>query len=109
MFRFLMKGMLRDKHRSLMPTIVVTLGVFLTVGMFAYMKGVMGDMLNNTARLESGHVKITSLAYRSEIDVLPNDLAMEDGPGMLAMLRQNGSNLGVCLMPLMRTVKPVPS
>jgi|FLOH01.1.fsa_nt_gi putative ABC transport system permease protein len=89
MFRFLMKGMLRDKHRSLMPTIVVTLGVFLTVGMFAYMKGVMGDMLNNTARLESGHVKITSLAYRSEIDVLPNDLAMEDGPGMLAMLRQN--------------------
>ncbi|MCF7826201.1 MAG: FtsX-like permease family protein [Candidatus Marinimicrobia bacterium] len=89
MFRFLMKGMLRDKHRSLMPTIVVTLGVFLTVGMFAYMKGVMGDMLNNTSRLESGHVKITSLAYRSEIDLLPNDLAMEDGPGMLAMLRQN--------------------
>ncbi|MCF7922220.1 MAG: FtsX-like permease family protein [Candidatus Marinimicrobia bacterium] len=89
MFRFLMKGMLRDKHRCLMPTIVVTLGVFLTVGMFAYMKGVMGDMLNNTSRLESGHVKITSLAYRSEIDLLPNDLAMEDGPGMLAMLRQN--------------------
>ena len=89
MFRFLMKGMLRDKHRSLMPAIVVTLGVFMTVGMFAYMKGVMGDMLNNTARLESGHVKITSLAYRSEIDILPNDLAMEDGPGMLAMLRQN--------------------
>jgi len=81
--------MLRDKHRSLLPSIVVTLGVFLTVGMFAYMKGVMGDMLNNTARLESGHVKITSLAYRSEVDILPNDLAMEDGPGLLAMLREN--------------------
>jgi putative ABC transport system permease protein len=89
MFRFLMKGMLRDRHRSLLPSIVVTLGVFMTVGMFAYMKGVMGDMLNNTARLESGHVKITSLAYRSEVDILPNDLAMEDGPAMLAMLRQD--------------------
>jgi len=89
MFRFLMKGMLRDKHRSLMPTIVVTLGVFMTVAMFAYMKGVMGDMLNNSARLESGHVKITSLAYRAEVDILPNDLAMEDGPQMMAMLRQD--------------------
>ncbi|NQV42516.1 MAG: FtsX-like permease family protein [Candidatus Marinimicrobia bacterium] len=93
MFRFLMKGMLRDKHRSLMPTIVVTLGVFLTVGMFAYMKGVMGDMLNNTAQLESGHVKITSLAYRSEIDVLPNDLAMDNGPAMMAMLQENYPDL----------------
>ena len=89
MFRFLMKGMLRDKHRSLLPSIVVTLGVFMTVGMFSYMKGVMGDMLNNSARLESGHVKITSLAYRGEVDILPNDLALESGPEMLAMLRQN--------------------
>ena len=89
MFRFLMKGMLRDKHRSLLPSIVVTLGVFMTVGMFSYMKGVMGDMLNNSARLESGHVKITSLAYRGDVDILPNDLALENGPELLAMLREN--------------------
>jgi len=89
MFQFLMKGMLRDKHRSLLPSIVVTLGVFLTVFMFAYMKGIMGDMLNNSARMESGHVKITSLAYRAEIDILPNDLALEDGAGLMAMLRED--------------------
>ena len=85
--------MLRDKHRSLLPSIVVTLGVFMTVAMFAYMKGVMGDMLNSTARLESGHVKITSLAYRGEIDILPNDLALEDGPQMLALLREDYPDL----------------
>ena len=89
MFRFLMKGMLRDKHRSLLPSIVVTLGVFMTVAMFSYMKGVMGDMLNNSARLESGHVKITSLAYRGDVDIVPNDLALENGPEMFAMLREN--------------------
>ncbi len=93
MFRFLMKGMLRDKHRSLLPSIVVTLGVFLTVGMFTYMKGAMGDMLNNTARFESGHVKITSLAYRGEVDILPNDLAMENGSAILTMLRENYPDL----------------
>ncbi len=87
MFRFLMKGMLRDRHRSLLPSIVVAIGVMLTVFMFAYMKGVFDDFFRNAAMYESGHVKITSRAYYEEKDVLPNDLALEDGPGLMAMLR----------------------
>jgi len=87
MFRFLMKGMLRDRHRSLLPSIVVALGVMLTVFMFAYMKGVFDDFFNNAALYDSGHVKITSRAYYEEKDVLPNDLAMEDGPALMKMLR----------------------
>ena len=87
MFRFLMKGMLRDRHRSLLPSIVVAIGVMLTVFMFAYMKGVFDDFFKNAAMYESGHVKITSRAYYEEKDVLPNDLALEDGPGLMAMLR----------------------
>ncbi|MBT3227905.1 MAG: ABC transporter permease [Candidatus Marinimicrobia bacterium] len=87
MFRFLMKGMLRDRHRSLLPSIVVAMGVMLTVFMFTYMKGIFDDFFNNAAMYDSGHVKITSRAYYEEKDVLPNDLALEDGPGMMAMLR----------------------
>ncbi len=86
MFTFLMKGMLRDKHRSLLPSIVVAMGVFLTVFMFTYMKGVFTDALNNTAIYQTGHVKITSIAYHAEADVIPNDLALEDGAGLLKRL-----------------------
>ncbi len=87
MFRFLMKGMLRDRHRSLLPSIVVAMGVLVTVFMFTYMKGVFDDFFNNAALYDSGHVKITSRAYYAEKDVLPNDLALEDGPGLMEMLR----------------------
>jgi len=89
MFRFLMKGMLRDRHRSLLPSIVVALGVMLTVFMFSYMKGVFDDFFNNAALYDSGHVKITSRAYYAEKDVLPNDLAMENGPGLMDMLKRD--------------------
>ncbi|MCF7823661.1 MAG: FtsX-like permease family protein [Candidatus Marinimicrobia bacterium] len=88
MFRFLMKGMLRDRHRSLLPSIVVALGVMLTVFMFAYMKGIFDDFFNNAALYDSGHVKITSRAYYEEKDVLPNDLALEDGAILMEMLRR---------------------
>ncbi len=87
MFRFLMKGMLRDRHRSLLPSIVVAMGVMLTVFMFSYMKGMFDDFFNNGAMYESGHVKITSRAYYEEKDVLPNDLAMENGAELMDMLR----------------------
>lgn len=43
MIRFLIKGLLRDRSRSLLPVIVVTAGVMLTVAMHAYIKGFMGD------------------------------------------------------------------
>ncbi|NQT62167.1 MAG: FtsX-like permease family protein [Candidatus Marinimicrobia bacterium] len=93
MFRFLMKGMLRDRHRSLLPSIVVAMGVLLTVFMFCYMKGIFDDFFNNAAMYDSGHVKITSRAYYAEKDVLPNDLALEDGPGLMEMLRSEYPDL----------------
>ncbi|NQV16463.1 ABC transporter permease [bacterium] len=93
MFRFLMKGMLRDRHRSLLPSIVVAMGVLLTVFMFCYMKGIFDDFFNNAALYDSGHVKITSRAYYEEKDVMPNDLAMEDGPGIMEMLKSEYPDL----------------
>ena len=50
MIRWILKGMLRDKSRSLFPVLVVTVGVALTVGLLGFMDGVfmgmIGDMLN---------------------------------------------------------------
>ncbi len=76
MIRFLLKGLLRDKSRSRLPVIVVAIGVMLSVFMHAYVTGLMGDMVEQTARFSDGHVKVMSKAYAENSDQVPNDLAL---------------------------------
>jgi putative ABC transport system permease protein len=76
MIRFLFKGILRDRSRSLLPIIVVALGVFLTVFMSGLMKGVFGEITDLNARFTTGHVKIITRAYAENEDQLPTDLAL---------------------------------
>ena len=76
MIKFLAKGILRDKNRSLLPIIVVSLGVLLTVFLSGWVTGVFGDMIDMNARFTTGHVKIMTRAYAENRDQLPNDLAL---------------------------------
>jgi putative ABC transport system permease protein len=76
MIKFLYKGLLRDKNRSLYPIIVVALGVWLTVFFHAYLTGFMGEWIDNSARFETGHVKIMTRAFAENSDQNPNDLAL---------------------------------
>ncbi len=76
MIKFLIKGLLRDKSRSLIPIIVVTIGVMLAVFGHGYINGLMVDMIEKTAKLTTGHVKVMTKAYADNIDQVPNDLAM---------------------------------
>lgn len=78
MIRFLIKGLMRDRSRSLLPLIVVAIGVMLAVFMRGYINGIMVDMIEQTARFNTGHVKVTTAAYADNIDQIPNDLAMMD-------------------------------
>ena len=76
MIRFLIKGLLRDRNRSLLPILVVTIGVTITVFAHCYITGVLGDMIETTANYSSGHVKIMTRAYAENKKQTPNDLAM---------------------------------
>jgi len=76
MIRFLIKGLMHDHHRSLFPVIVVTIGVFVTVFLQAWITGILGDFVNMTARFQTGHVKIMTRAYIENMDQNPNDLAL---------------------------------
>jgi len=76
MIRFLLKGLFRDKSRSLIPLIVVTIGVMLAVFMNGYVRGLMIDMINKTADISTGHVKVITSAYSDNMDQVPNDLAI---------------------------------
>jgi putative ABC transport system permease protein len=76
MIKFLLKGLLRDKSRSRLPIIVVSIGVMLTVLMHAYIKGIMGDIIELNARISNGHVKVMTKAYAENMNQIPNDLAL---------------------------------
>lgn len=76
MIRFLIKGVLRDPNRSVLPVIVISIGVFLTVLGSAWFKGVFGDMINVNANFSTGHVKVMTRAYAENIEQMPNDLAL---------------------------------
>lgn len=76
MIKFLLTGLLRDKSRSFLPIIVVTLGVMITVFLQSYMSGIFGDSIETTAKFSSGHVKVMTEAYKENLSQLPNDYAI---------------------------------
>jgi putative ABC transport system permease protein len=51
MLRFYIKGLFRDRSRSLMPALVVAIGVTLVVLMQCWVTGVLGDMIVFNANL----------------------------------------------------------
>jgi putative ABC transport system permease protein len=93
MIRFLLKGVLRDRSRSLLPIIVVALGVFLTVFMTGFLKGVMTDMIEMTAKFSSGHVKVVTRAYAENADQAPIDLAIMGASGLKHQLQEEYPDL----------------
>lgn len=93
MIRFLIKGVLRDRSRSLFSVIAITIGVFLAVVYRGFVAGIFDDMLRQGAIMMTGHVKVTTRAYADEASLMPIDLALlgvgetieqlsEDYPGM---------------------------
>ena len=87
MIRFLIKGLLRDKSRSMFPVLTVSAGVFLTVFFYCFMQGVIGDFVRSSARFNAGHVKIMTRAYNELSDQLPNDLAILGAGELLSEMR----------------------
>jgi putative ABC transport system permease protein len=76
MIQFLFKGLMRDKSRSLIPIIVVALGVIITVFLQSLLSGVIGDSIESTANFTTGHVKVMTRPYSENSSQLPNDLAL---------------------------------
>ncbi len=89
MIKFLFRGILRDRSRSLLPVIVVSLGVFLTVFMSGFLKGVFSDITDMNAKFTTGHVKILTRAYAENADQTPNDLALIDVKKLMTKLQSD--------------------
>ncbi len=89
MIRFIIKGLLRDKHRSRLPLIIVSFGVMLTVFLYTWITGFLSDSINMNAKLSTGHVKVITRAYRDNMDQLPIDLALTGSKNLLEELKKD--------------------
>ena len=78
MIRFLVKGILRDPSKSIIPIFVISIGVMVTVVVSGMVKGILSDIVNQNANLDTGHLKIMTKPYADNKDQLPNDLAILD-------------------------------
>lgn len=93
MIPFLIKGLWRDRTRSLFPFLTVLAGVTLTVGLQAYLSGIMGSMDETAANFTTGHLKVMSRAYAEEADQSPNELAYTGMDALLAELREQAPSV----------------
>ena len=82
MIRFILKGVIRDKNRSRLPSIVVATGVMFAVFLHCYLTGILGDMADFTAKFTSGHVKVVTNGYRENMDISPLDLALDNSAAL---------------------------
>lgn len=89
MIKFLFKGLIRDRSRSLLPIIVVSIGVLLTVVLYCWMNGIMGESIVMSANFNNGHVKVMTLAYAKDASQMPNDLAILDAEKLVHELKKN--------------------
>jgi putative ABC transport system permease protein len=66
---------------------VVSLGVLLTVVMFCWVKGIMGESLRMNANFSTGHLKVMTRAYAKDAEQMPNDLAILEVDKQLTKLK----------------------
>jgi len=93
MIKFLLKGLIRDKTRSLFPIIIVTVGVMITSLLYSYMNGMLSDMVRSSAIFGAGHVKVMTKDYSEISDQVPNDLAIFNAGAVISKLEKNYPDL----------------
>ena len=86
MIKFLAKGLVRDRSRSLFPLLAIIITVTLVIFGIGFMEVAMNNFLQSTAVISSGHVKVVTKAYKKESNQLPNDLALFDTENIIQTL-----------------------
>ncbi len=88
MLRFLWRGIIRDRHRSRLPVIVVAIGVCTVVFMTGFIDGMMNNMVSLTAKFDTGHLKVVTREYQKDMNQKPIDYAILQSNEQLAELRR---------------------
>ena len=92
MITFLFKGILRDKSRFLFPFLIVTIGVALVISLVGFMEGTMMGMIDNTANLDTGHLRLVNKPFYDEEHLRPLDRSMSSQKETREWLEKNSSD-----------------
>ena len=92
MIRWLLKGIWRDKTRSLFPFLVITVGVTLLIYLLGFMEGVFAGMIDISAHLDTGHLRFVNKPFYNEEHLNPLDRALAGQKETLQWLQQNGDS-----------------
>ncbi len=76
MIGFWFRGLFRDKSRFLFPFVVVSIGVALVVALVGFMEGVFMGMIDMTANLDSGHLRLVNKPFYDEEHLRPLDRSL---------------------------------
>lgn len=76
MILFLLKGLVRDRSRSLFPVLIVVAGVMLTVVLYSFIMGTEADIVRANASFQTGHLMVTTRGYGAAGELRPLDLAL---------------------------------
>jgi putative ABC transport system permease protein len=85
---FLLKGLVRDRSRSLFPLLTVIAGVTLTVVGQAWVRGTESELVHASAAFNTGHVKVAPRGALSESEAASAELALDHVGALLADLRR---------------------
>lgn len=84
---FIIKGLVRDRSRSLFPFLTVAIGVALVVFLDAYLRGTQDSVFDTTARLVTGHLMVTTRAQAQEGEAGALETALFGVKGLKAELK----------------------
>ena len=84
---------MRDRSRSLFPSINRFCGRFLSVFLYSYINGVISEMVKSTAHYQTGHLRIMTQAYAKEANQNPIDLALIGVDNMMSNLNEKYSEM----------------
>ncbi|GAB4331251.1 MAG: hypothetical protein Kow0037_07690 [Calditrichia bacterium] len=88
MISFLLKGLFRDRQRSLFPFLMVTLGVSLTVLVQAWLNGVISDTIETNANFSTGHLKVVTRGYAQKMEMAPVEYGLDNCNQILKNLNE---------------------
>ena len=92
MIAFLFRGILRDKSRFLFPFLIVTIGVALVISLVGFMEGTMMGMIDMTANLDTGHLRLVNKPFYDEEHLRPLDRSLSAQKETREWLEKNSSS-----------------
>jgi putative ABC transport system permease protein len=89
MLRLAWRNTRRNTRRTVLTAIAVTVAVTAITFMFAYITGIVGNLVDSYARSESGHVRIRKDGYTERERLMPVYLKVDGVTELLSAIRQH--------------------